>query len=259
MLLALLGVALAAGIFAPSHPARASIALVNTAANSSGAVPTVSATLSVSSSNLLVVECDFQNTSVEPAWTVSDNDGSTFFKIVSEPNGNAGTNRSLWYAKNTLPSEADTVTCNFGQSFGSIQIMVLQYSGADPVDPLDVQADGLTYTSNAVTSSAFSTAAPNEVIVACAGNLASNPYAAGTGYAIQVIAGGNVSACEDKTVSALQSNAVAAMNGSAGDWSMVVGTFRAFTQGIQASSRSDTLSDPRPSATFEPHHRLHRE
>ena len=245
-----LGLAMAAGILLPSHGARAAIALVNEAATSGGATQTLSATLSVSSSNLLVVECDFQNTSVEPAWTVSDTAGNTFFKIVSVPNTQASTNRSLWYAKNTLRSAADTVTCDFGQTFGDINIMVLQYSGVDPLNPLDVQANGLTYSSNAVTSSAFSTAAPNEVIVTCAGSPGVGPYTAGTGYAIR-IASGTDSACEDETVSALQSNAVAAMySGTAGNLSMVVGTFRAFTQGVQVSNRSDTLSNSQPSATL---------
>jgi hypothetical protein len=53
----------------------------------------------------------------------------------------------MWYAKNIKGNAADTITCNFGSSFNPTAIIVLQYSGADPVAPLDAKATGVVKSS----------------------------------------------------------------------------------------------------------------
>jgi hypothetical protein len=98
----------------------------------------------------------------------------------------------------------------------------------------------------------FSTAAASEVIVACAVQdfNGSQTYSAGSGYAIESAEPVLGSACEDKTVSSVQSATSASMSSNAATgWVMVLGSFRAYVQGTTVSSRSDALADSRPSAT----------
>jgi hypothetical protein len=247
--------AFAAGVFLPSHDARAAITLVNSAINSASPGTGISATLSATSGNLLVVMCR-QGTTSNDTQSVADTAGNTFYPVISTAVPKDQTDMiKMWYAKNIRGSAADGVTCSFGGNLIAISIIVLQYSGADPVAPLDTKATGVvessagTYSKSATTTT-FSTVAANEVIVVCASEDTSGlTFSAGTGYTVES-QNTQYAACEDRIVSSIQAAATASMSSnSASGWEMVLGSFKAFVQGANVSSRSDALADSRPSAT----------
>jgi hypothetical protein len=254
--------AFVAGVFAPNHAARAAIALVNTASNAAaGAGTSLSKTLAVTSGSLLVVTCR-QGTSSNDLQSVSDTAGNIFFSVISSATPKNQTDMiKMWYAENAKGNSADAVTCNFGQSLSNTGILVLQYSGANPVSPLDAKATGVVESSagtnsKSATTVPFSTAAANEVIVACGSTDQNGTPSAGPGYTIEVDAGTEGLSCEDQIVSQKQQNVTAAMNNTnAAGWEMVLGSFRAYVQGTTVSSRSDTLADsrrPQPPTTPSP-------
>jgi hypothetical protein len=255
VLFAFLCLALAAGVLAPNHAAHAAIALVNVADNTAnGPATSLSQTVAVTSGNLLVVLCR-QNLSDFDLQSVSDTAGNTFFPVIASTIPRDENDMiKMWYAKNTKGNAADAVTCNFGQSISNLALEVLQYSGADPVAPLDAKTTGVVESSAgtdsaSATTTAFSTAAASEVIVACGSFDSSGSISAGPGYTREADTGSFLM-CEDWIVSQKQQNVSATMNSpNLGGWELVLGSFKAYVQGTTVSSRSDTLADSRPSAT----------
>lgn len=214
-----------------STPAAAAIALVNEASGSStSSVASIatSTALNVTSGNALVVFC-VESTSTA-AITVSDTAGNTFTSVISA-SPDASHNITGFYAKNVTGNSSDTVTCHFSPNQSFVAIVAIQYSGVATAAPLDASAQGSSSTAGTTaTTGSFTTAVPNEVIVAGAGWEASPTFTAGSGYTIEG-ATGNTLAVEDEEVTSIQSSVTSSMtSSSSAAWMIAAFTLEAASQ-----------------------------
>lgn len=134
---------------------------------SSVASVSCSSTMNVTTGNLLVVAC---GALIGTTITVSDTgSANTFTGLTTYTRGDSAAIEKFFYAKNTVASAADTITCNFSPNSGFSYTLAAQYSGASITAPADVDvgAGGLTNISTFVTPP-FTTTAANEVIMVVA-------------------------------------------------------------------------------------------
>ena len=124
--------------------------------NSGAASNATSFSSTTKTGDLLVVEVDWIN-SVNFT-SISDSQGNTFTQIGTEQNSTGvGVKSRLYYAKN-IKGGADTVTTVVSGSIPYHELYIQEYSGLDPVNPLDsfsVNAStGSSFTSNNATTTA---------------------------------------------------------------------------------------------------------
>jgi Glycosyl hydrolases family 16/IPT/TIG domain len=161
---------------------------------------------------------------------VTDSKGNSYTRAVG-PTKASGLTSAIYYAKN-IAGGSNTVTVQFNGTASYPNVNVLEYSGLDATNPLDVSAtasgSGTTANSGSATTSSGS-----ELIVG-AGNPSSVFTGAGSGYSNRMINGfGGIS--EDKIVSSPGSyNATAIL--TSGAWVMQMAAFRASGTSGQGSS-----------------------
>ncbi len=155
--------------------------------------------------------------------SVTDSKGNTYALAVG-PTKATGLTSAIYYAKN-IAGGSNTVTVKFNQTAGWPNVNVLEYSGLDTANPLDVKA-AATGTGTTANSGSVTTTSASELIVG-AGNPTSVFTAAGSGFSNRIINSfGGIS--EDKIVSSTGSyNATATL--TSGTWVMQMATFRAST------------------------------
>ena len=169
--------------------------------------------------------------------SVTDSKGNIYALAVG-PTKASGLTSAIYYAKN-IASGSNTVTVKFNQTASYPNVNVLEYSGLDTANPLDVRAAATGSGTTANSGSATTTSA-NELIVG-AGNPTSVFKSPGSGFTSRVInAFGGIS--EDKVVSSTGSyNATATL--SSGTWVMQMATFRASgTSGQGSGNPAPTVS-----------------
>jgi glycosyl hydrolase family 16/IPT/TIG domain-containing protein len=169
--------------------------------------------------------------------SVTDTRGNTYTLAVGPTRAN-GLTSAIYYAKN-IAAGSNTVTVSFNQSAGWPNINVMEYSGLDTTNPLDVvsTASGSGTTAN---SGSATTTVANELIVG-AGNPVTTFTAAGTGFTNRIINSfGGIS--EDKIVTSAGSyNATATL--TSGGWVMQMAAFRASgTSGQGSGNPAPTVS-----------------
>jgi hypothetical protein len=220
--------------FSVAQGAGPTIALVN---KTSGANVTGSSSTSLSAAaanhtagNLLVVICRNGGSLSVTQNSPTDTAGNTYFGLLPVTNSNVG-RLQMWYAKNILGNPSNVVACHFSSSVPWLSISVLQYSGADPVNPLDAQAIATSGSSSGTTAltAPFSTSQANELIVAAATvDSLGMTYVAGAGFTLEDANIGNISGDEHALVNTLQTNAIATMGWTSGShhWVIVLATFK---------------------------------
>jgi hypothetical protein len=152
--------------------------------------------------------------------SVTDSRGNGYALAVG-PTKATGLTSAIYYAKN-IAGGSNAVTVTFNGTAAYPNVNVLEYSGLDRANPLDVSAAASGNGTTANSGSATTTSA-NELIVG-AGNPTSVFTGAGSGFSNRVINGfGGVS--EDRVVSNSGSyNATAAL--TLGVWVMQMAAFR---------------------------------
>jgi hypothetical protein len=153
--------------------------------------------------------------------SVTDSKGNTYALAVGPTKATALT-ESIYYAKN-IAGGSNTITVKFNQTASYPNVNVLEYSGLDTANPLDVSSSAIGSGTTANSGSAMTTSA-NELIVG-AGNPSSVFKAVGSGFSSRIInAYGGIS--EDRIVSSTGSyNATATL--TSGTWVMQMAAFRA--------------------------------
>ncbi len=152
---------------------------------------------------------------------VSDSLGNTYTQAGSMITGSSA-RQSIYYAKNILAG-GNTVTVTFNQAARFVDVRILEYSGLDPSNPLDVTASAAG-SSISPNSGAVTTTGANELIFG-AGTTATGFYAPGTGFTTRIITGdGDIA--EDQVVSSTGSYSATGKTSSA-PWVMQIATFRA--------------------------------
>jgi hypothetical protein len=156
--------------------------------------------------------------------SVTDSNGNTYTRAIGPTAGTALT-QSIYYAKN-VAAGSNTVTVTFNKAAIYPDVRVLEYSGADTANPLDVTAAAVG-TGLAANSGSASTTSLNELIFG-AGMTFDAYNAPGSGFTNRVITNfGDIA--EDATVASTGLYSAAASLGGSAPWVMQMAAFRAST------------------------------
>jgi len=174
-------------------------------AESGSVVSTGTFSRAVSSGNLLVVWL-WYNSSTQQVASIADTAGNSYALAAGPTTGTvamAGWRQELWYAKNVAGASSLNVTATFTGAFNSRRtISVHEYSGLDPIAPLDRALGSATSSANASTGT-VTTRFATELVFAAA--LFHTSGSAGPGFTQRSSIASNVS--EDKVVTAAGSYA----------------------------------------------------
>jgi PKD repeat protein len=172
--------------------------------------------------NLNVVVVGWEDTSTVAS--VTDSAGNVYTRAVGPHTFGTSLSQSIYYAKNIKAAGAgNTVTVKFSGSGMYPDVRVVEYRGADPVNPLDVTA-GASGTGTLAATPSVTTTAANALLFA-ATTVWTHVTGPGSGFTQRVITyNGNI--VEDRAVSAMGGyNATAPMTN--GNWVMQMVAFRA--------------------------------
>jgi IPT/TIG domain-containing protein/glycosyl hydrolase family 16 len=153
---------------------------------------------------------------------VSDSLANNYVLAIGPTTG-TGLRQSIYYATG-IKAGSNTVTVRFNQAAVYVDIRVLEYSGLDPANPLDVKA-GAAGSGTSASSGAATTTSANDLILGA--GMTSNEFTGpGTGFVSRIITSPDADIAEDKTVSTTGSYSATAPN-SSGSWVMQMVAFRA--------------------------------
>jgi hypothetical protein len=156
--------------------------------------------------------------------------------------------QSIYYAKNisAATAGANTVTLTFTKAAGYPDVRIVEYSGIDPVTPVDVVVGA---TGNSVTSSSSAVITKNALDLLVGANIIWTVTGSpGSGF-IQRMITSDGDIVEDRVVTAVGSYSASANLNTSGAWIMQMVAFRA--AGSPASTPSPTPT-PTPTPTPPP-------
>lgn len=189
-----------------------------------GGTGTTSTSLNVTAGDKLVVFC--QTNGGNNTISMSDTIGNTFSKGTHQNDGSIG-NSDLFYAYSSGSNAADFFTCTNNNS-ANPNIVALQYRGGATSGAADVLQNSAA-SSGAWTTTAFSTAAGNEVVVQClSSNITPSAGLVGGNTANVRVAGGSyVPYCQDYIFTSTQSSITSSITLSGtGDYNGQMGAFK---------------------------------
>ena len=161
--------------------------------------------------------------------SVVDSRGNSYILAVGPTLGSALT-QSIYYAKN-IAGGNNTVTVTFNQTAAYPDVRVLEYSGADPTNPLDVTAAAMG-NSKSPSSSPAAITTSSELIFG-AGMTFDAFSGPGSGFNNRIITNfGDIA--EDATVLSMGSYSATAPLRSSAPWVMQMATFRG-RQGVSGT------------------------
>ncbi len=169
------------------------------------------------------------NDSTATAQSVTDSAGNNYVLAVGPTRGTA-LSQAFYYAKNIAGGSANTVTVNFNQGANKPDVRILEYSGVDTSNPLDVFA-GASGNSNIADSGFVSTSAANELIIGADTVQSNITIMAGSPFTPRVITTPNSDVAEDRLVNVPGSYHSWAPLNASGAWVEQVATFRAAAAG----------------------------
>lgn len=118
----------------------------------------------------------------------------------------------VWYVTNAVANATNIITATYNITITNRAIAAAQFREIGTISPLDATARENVATAN-ITSSAFSTAVANAVLVACSViNSTTSTWTVGTGYTEAIRSTENAIFIQYKIVSALQSGVTATAN-----------------------------------------------
>jgi hypothetical protein len=201
---------------------------------SSLAVPYLSAQ---TAGNLNIVVVGW-NDSTSVVSSITDSKGNTYMRAVG-PTAGTKLTQSIYYAKN-IAAGSNTVSVTFNTAVLYPDVRVLEYSGADKANPLDVTA-AAAGASLASTSGPASTTSLDELIFGAGTTF--NAYYPGTGFTQRVLTNfGDM--VEDATVVSMGSYSVTASLHLSAPWVTQMATFR----GQSSSTPAFTVSGISPAS-----------
>lgn len=228
------------------------------------AVPQTSQTVTVpltaaqTAGNLNVVIVGW-NDSYAHVSSVKDSKGNVY-QLAVGPTVTGTLSQAIYYAKKILAAAAATnaVTVTFSTAAAFPDIRVVEYSGIDPVNPVDtfVGAIGNSVTSN---SGTLRTTTATDLLVG-ANTVQTYDTGPGSGFTQRLLTKTDGDIAEDAVVTVVGSYSASARLGTAGGWVMQMVAFRAAS--VASGSSSVTLAwnatSPTGSAATNPiGYRLH--
>ncbi len=171
------------------------------------------------------------NDSTATVSSVTDSVGNTY-ALAAAPIVQAGTaSQAIYYAKNigAAGAGANTVNVTFAAAAIHPDIRIAEYSGLDPLNPLDTSVGAQGTTTATSDSGPVATANPNDLLVG-ANTVQSTTTAAGAGYTNRgITADGDI--LEDQVVSITGSYNATAVLDRIQSWIMQMVAFRAAGSG----------------------------
>ena len=182
----------------------------------------VNYTAAQTASNLNIVVVGW-NDSTQVVNSVTDSLNNSYALAVGPTiNVAGGISQAIYYAKNiaAAPAGGNTVTVTFSGPAVYPDIRILEYSGADFTDPVDVTATGA---GNSKTSStaAVTTTFANDLLFA-ANTVSSFTSSPGAGFTDRIVTNPNGDIAEDRLVTATGSYSATASLFATGQWVMQV-------------------------------------
>ena len=196
---------------------------------SSATTVSVTFTAAQQSGDLNVIVVGWNN-STATVTNVTDKSGNQYLLAVGPTIQSPVASQSIYYAKNILAASAGTnsVTVTFSAAAAYPDIRILEYSGADQSNPVDVTAAN---TGNSATSSSGSvtTTYPSDLLFG-ANLVQSSTSGPGSGFTKRLLTSPDGDIAEDEMVSAVGSySATAPIN--SGQWIMQMVAFRTSSGG----------------------------
>ena len=200
--------------------------------------------------NVVIVGWNDATTQVS---SLSDSSGNLYQLAVGPTvlTGSVPLTQSVYYAKNISAASAgaNTVTTRFNAAAASADIRVLEYSGIDPLNALDVSAAA---TGNSATSSSGTVLTKNAKDLLVGANLVwTGSTGPGSGATQHLLTSPDGDIAEDQVVTTTGSYSASASLSSAGPWMMQMAAFRAAGSPAPTPSPSPSPS-PTPTPTPSP-------
>ena len=197
----------------------------------------VSFTSAQTAGNLNVVVVGWNDTTAAVS-SVIDSKGNVYTRAVGPTARSGQLSQAIYYAKNIQGAAANTntVTVQFSVPAQYADIRILEYSGLDPVNP--VNATAAATGTNATSSSGAAITTSASALIFGANTVATTTKGAGSGFANRVITSPDGDIAEDRIVSATGSYTASAPLTKAGPWVMQMVAFRGAGPAPQAAMQT---------------------
>src|ERR1700722_1640714 len=172
------------------------------------------------------------NDAVSTVNAVTDAAGNVYTLAVGPTVVTGVESQSIYYARNiaAAAARANSVTVTFSGAAVDPDIRILEYSGVDLVNPVDVTAAG---SGNSAASSSGTVATTNATDLLFGANLVQTlTIGPGSGYTSRVVTVPDGDIAEDQVVTTIGSYSAAATLNSSGVWIMQMVAFRAQSGGV---------------------------
>jgi hypothetical protein len=212
-------------VYGLNPPASSQVGFVQVNAatpQSSTSSVTVSFKVTQTAHDLNVVVVGWNDTTAT-IQSVTDNLGNQY-SLAAGPVKGTGLTQSIYYAKNILGG-SNSVIVTFSKSASFPDVRILEYSGADTSNPLDVVASANGSSASANSGSATTTAA-NELIFG-ADTVETGNLTAGTSFTLRILTSPDSDLAEDRSVTTTGAYSATATLTSSGPWVMQMVAFKA--------------------------------
>jgi hypothetical protein len=199
------------GNYATPHPSATTVNVTFNAAQAAGDL------------NVLVVGWNDSTASVS---SVADSKGNAYTLSIGPTIVSGALSQSIYYAKNIAAAAAgaNTVTVTFSTAAASPDIRIVEYSGADPNNPVDVTAANTGISATSSSGSATTTNATD--LIFGANIVLTTTTGPGSGFTSRLLTSPDGDIAEDEAVSATGSYSATAPLSSSGSWIMQMVAFR---------------------------------
>ena len=174
------------------------------------------------SGNLNIVVVGWNDTTAT-VQAVMDNLGNQYV-LAAGPIQGTGLTQSIYYAKDILGGN-NSVIVTFSRPATFPDVRVLEYSGADPANPLDVVASA-SGNSGSASSGSATTRVANELIFG-ANTVATGNLTAGSNFTPRIVTSPDSDLAEDRTVTTIGTYSATATLTASGPWVMQMVTLKA--------------------------------
>ncbi len=188
------------------------------------------------------------NDSTATVSSVTDKSGNTYTRAVGPTTQTGVASQSIYYAKNIVAAGAgaNTVTVTFSTAAVYPDIRILEYSGADPNNPVDVTSAS---SGSSTTSRSAAVTSNNATDLLFAANLVQGTTTGpGTGFTSRLLTSPDGDIAEDEMVTATGSYSASAPVTPSSGWIIQMVAFRTPTGGSTAPTVTSVSPNSGPTA-----------